>query len=148
MRFHATRFLALLAAVMAAVADDVITIKLPESDAMGMPSQVKLIGTTGGLSTTVVFDCPATTSAPTSSAAATGTAALFDDDDCTNHSGGFTMTVGSAFLTADTTTLACKHTSHSSVMSKFMLRLSTVSETCSLGGTTTVSCVSPATLPA
>ncbi|KAF7591101.1 hypothetical protein BBP40_002000 [Aspergillus hancockii] len=83
MHIQVIRSLALLATVTAVLAaDDVVTITLPDSDAMAMTTEAQLVGT------------------------ATDMAASFDDEGaCWIPDEGYTMTVGSNFLAGAITTM-------------------------------------------
>ncbi|PYI03923.1 hypothetical protein BO78DRAFT_421193 [Aspergillus sclerotiicarbonarius CBS 121057] len=104
--------LALLASASSVVADDVVSFLWPDAAPAGY--NAKLVGTTGGALTTLIVNCPGTSSASatgtiTSASAATTSAAVAkrattatsdddddDDDDCNIPAAGRTVTAGSS----------------------------------------------------
>ncbi|KAE8143836.1 hypothetical protein BDV38DRAFT_276905 [Aspergillus pseudotamarii] len=121
MRLQATRCLVLLATVTVAGANDVVSFLYPERS---FPSDAKLIGTTGGALTTLVFNCAEVAPITLASVAAPRSSAAPDDDDqCWVPDADYTITAGS-------TTFEFAYTTHGF----------TISAGCSFASTTYASC--------
>ncbi|KAE8377384.1 hypothetical protein BDV26DRAFT_214424 [Aspergillus bertholletiae] len=128
MRFQVTHCLALLAAVTATTANDIVSFLYPGG---AFASDAKLIGTTGGSLTTLAFNCHETATATVTTIVATRSATApddGDDDQCWAPEGGYTITAGS-------TTFKFVYTTPGYTMSAG----------CSFAGTTHVSCKAAST---